>query len=229
MNARLMLVEIRKVWAWYLAFLLVTVSYLVLKPYPLAHNDIAMAVLAAFQGALLGWRIFHDPAGTQSFIWSRPLTRAQLFLNRWLLGLSLQVLTLVVVLALVGSGARSLFHETLSEETNPFYPASRWFDLAVLWPCAVYGLLAYQAALYLNAFAEFNWRHLGGAISGTLRRTLLSIMAVCFPAAVFVLVDLPPSTAPRWPYGILVAGIAVITVATTVMTVHVYRHMEVES
>ncbi len=229
MSAQLMRVELRKVWAWYLGLLLVTLYYAILKPYPFAHNDIGLSVLAAAQGAIVAWRIFYDPMGTQSFLWSRPLTRTQLFLNRWALGLMLQGATLAILAAIIAGGARSQFHLALSEDTTAFYPASRWFDLAGLWPCLVYGLLAYHAALYFNVFAEFKWRQLGGAVGGTFRRTVVSAAALCLPVGLFLLVDIPPRLAPKWPYGVIALLAAALIALTTTMAIHMYRQMEVDS
>ncbi|UCG49768.1 MAG: hypothetical protein JSU94_08290, partial [Phycisphaerales bacterium] len=198
-------------------------AYLLLRRRPLDSTDIVVVAAALIQGWHLAWAIFRDSGSTKSFIFSRPFSRARLFRSRWSLGIALQAITLAAVFALVAIGARTYVHRT----TLPFYPMVQWYELSVLWPLSVVSLLAFHAQMFLM-------------LKGQLTRPApaskwTSAAALTLPCALVVLLIFAHMYASSGGAGlpprlVLAAAVylATLVAATTLASLHLYRHMEIE-
>lgn len=229
MITELLKVELRKVWAYYAPSLVVMVGYILLRNRPLASIDSVVALIAISQGWILAWRIFNDPGATRSFIFSRPLSRRSIFFTRWVLGLSFQALTIVVLFAVIALGLRSWIQIKIG---SPYHPIVQWFELEILWTAGVFSLLAYEIQMFLKLRAE---------VLKFRPDTWLDTFAKWFPIALTVLFLLLPlfaltmeptaseiTTNRTATLGIL-AFVFIITILTTSASVHCYRHLEVEA
>ena len=147
MIVEMLKVELRKVWVYYTPFLILMVGYILLNERPLANNDSRVAAIAIVQGWVMAWRIFSDPEGTQPFIFSRSLSRRRLFITRWALGISLQLLTVVVVFLVIACGARSWLQIQMD---SPYQPMVKWFELSVLWPAGLFAIFTYEVQMFLK-------------------------------------------------------------------------------
>lgn len=227
LNLHLLRAESRKVWIWYLPLLGAILADTVLRAEPLGLFSPILTGLAALLGLLLAWRVFSDPANTQSFLWSRPMTRAQLFLHRWCLGLFFQVFTLAAIALALSCGARTVVQLRLFG--NPCYPGCRFYDLNVLWPCGLYMLFVYHVAMYLRLYADWAWGRSDSYRGGVLRGAVIAGFSLGTPGLFWKWMNLPPSIFPPWPCWGQLAGVAVLAAIIAVASIHIYHYLEVES
>jgi len=222
--------ELRKVWPYYAPFLVVMVGYILLRGQPLSKTDSIAALISIGQGGVLAWRIFSDPGATRSYIFSRPLSRRRIFFTRWALGLTLQALTIVVLFAVIASGARSWLQVKIG---SVYHPMAWWFELQVLWPVGLFSLLAYEVQMFLKLRAE---------ILTTRPKRWPNILANGVVIALTALVLLPQFLDPRYDQWyqtwegadrvvnlVLMVYIAIITILATAASLHCYCHLEVEA
>ena len=219
--------DLRKVLTGYITFVLVISAYLLFRQKPLESTDTIVIAAGLLQGLYLAWRIFKDPGSTQSFIFSRPFSRNRLFWNRWGLGITLQMVTLLIVLILVASGARSFIHKS----NLPYYPMVQWYELSVLWPLAIFSLTAFQIQMFLMLRA----RTLQTASLPKWRK-VATYAIVCFIALVFLggfrvvaSAALHGATAPAHLGNASLFYVLTLTVLTTLTSLHCYRHIEIEA
>jgi len=219
--------DLRKVLTGYITFVLVISAYLLFWQRPLGSTDTIVIAAGLLQGLYLAWRIFKDPGSTQSFIFSRPFSRNRLFWNRWGLGITLQMVTLLIVLILVASGARNFIHKS----NLPYYPMVQWYELSVLWPLAIVSLTAFQIQMFLMLRA----RTLQTA-SRPKWRKVATYAIVCFIALVFLggfhvvgSVVSNGATAPARLGNAALFYVLTLTVLTTLTCVQCYRHIEIEA
>ena len=224
MNRELLKAESRMVWRWYLPLLAVQAGYVLVVDRPLGTDELYVGLLAAVQGMMLALGLFSEHGGTQSFLWSRPMTRRRLFLHRWGLGLAFQGLTLAALFLLLAGGVRSTLHVWRG---NPYFPMVRWFELTVLWPVAVYSLFAYQLTLFLKVYVDLTWGSADSVRGAMLRGTLLKLGGVGVPAILVGWGDWY-KTEIQWTPLELVGYVAAAAVASTLAAAHAYRHTEVE-
>ncbi len=219
--------DLRKVLTGYITFVLVLSAYLLFWQKPLESTDTIVIAAGVLQGLYLAWRIFKDPGSTQSFIFSRPFSRNRLFWNRWGLGITLQMVTLLIVLILVASGARNFIHKS----NLPYYPMVQRYELSVLWPLAIVSLTTFQIQMFLMLRA------------GTLQTAALpkwkkvpTYAIICFFALAFlggshVVVSAVSNgpTAPAYLGNAALFYVLTLTVLTTLTSLHCYRHIEIEA
>jgi hypothetical protein len=219
--------DLRKVLTGYITFVLVLSVYLLFRQRPLDSTDTIVIAAGLLQGLYLAWRIFKDPRSTQSFIFSRPFSRNRLFWNRWGLGLTLQMVTLLIVLILIASGARNFIHKS----NLPYYPMVQWYELSVLWPLAIVSLTAFQIQMFLMLRA----RTLQTASLPKWKK-VATYAILCFFALAFLggfrLVASAIShgaTAPAHLGNAALFYMLTLTVLTTLTSLHCYRHIEIEA
>ncbi len=219
--------DLRKVLTGYITFVLVISAYLLFRQKPLESTDTIVIAAGLLQGLYLAWRIFKDAGSTQSFIFSRPFSRNRLFWNRWGLGITLQMVTLLIVLILIASGARNFIHKS----NLPYYPMVQWYELSVLWPLAIVSLTAFQIQMFLMLRA------------GTLQtaslpkwRKVATYAIICFFALAFlggfhVVVSAVSNgaAAPTYLGNAVLFYMLTLTLLTTLTSVHCYRHIEIEA
>ncbi|MHC4153881.1 MAG: hypothetical protein ACYST6_02985 [Planctomycetota bacterium] len=222
----IMKLDLRKVLVGYVPFVAVLLAYLLLRPRPLESMDVIAMAAGLMQGCYLGWRIFSDPAATQSFVFSRPFSRRRIFWQRWSLGIVLQMVTLLLVFALVATGVRGYVHQD-----SPYYPMVQWYEVSVLWPIGLVSLIAYEIQMFLmlrgwillGASASRRRTMAGWASAGFIGLTLL--LGVFFPRGVGASGFLMPASLQMGIgiYTIILAGLA------TAASAKCYRHMEIEA
>ena len=112
MSIEIVRIDARKVLPYYAPFLLLTVGYVLFEKKPLATGNLVVSLIlnltACLQGMVIAWTLFNDSGGTAAFIFSRPLSRKRLFLTRWCLGISLQLMTVLAVFVIVSTGSKEL-------------------------------------------------------------------------------------------------------------------------
>ena len=220
--------ELRKVWAYYVPFIIVLVGYVLLRGRPLENTDSIVAMMGVGQGWILGWRIFSDPNNTRPFLFSRPLSRRRLFLTRWTLGISLQALTIVVLFLVIASGLRSLLQVKMA---SPYHPMVWLFELQILWPVGLFSLLAYEVQIFLKLRAEILATRPNGWLNTLSQRiaialTVLLLLLFFVPFAMQPVLEAP--LIGRAITLFLLAYVVAITILATVASAHCYRHLEVE-
>jgi hypothetical protein len=138
---------VRKTGPWFFGGLLLTVAYVLVRQTPFGAVDPVPGLLGALLGGVLAFRLFRDPGGTETFVFSLPLSRSRLFRSRWLLGLVLQAVTLACVAALLALGVREAAQVRLFDSL--WYPMVRWYELSVLWSVGLCSLASYQIVAFL--------------------------------------------------------------------------------
>ena len=225
MNRRLMYEESLKVWWWYVPFLLLLILYCLARIQPLYYNDFYISMLCAVQGALLGYRIFNDPLGTQSFMWSRPITRIRLFCTRWIMGVVFQVFTTLVVLTILAGGLRSWVQGT---QEGFYHPMVRWYELNTLWAVILPAWYCFHLTLFFKTYSEFVWNKPRTEIRllqyGVMIPSIAVIMTYCL---------YHPQQHFQFMHSFGLTGMVVqVLMATMVMgcaSLFCYQKMEVES
>ncbi len=219
--------DLRKVLTGYITFVLVISAYLLFRQRPLDSTDTIVIAAGLLQGLYLAWRIFKDPGSTQSFIFSRPFSRNRLFWNRWSLGITLQMVTLLIVLILVASGARNFVHKS----NLPYYPMVQWYELSVLWPLAIVSLTAFQIHLFLMLRARTLQTASLSKWKKVATYAILCFFALAFLGGFHVVVNtaLDGTTAPARLGNVALFYVLTLTVLTTLTSLHCYRHIEIEA
>jgi len=145
MRWELIKLDLHKV-AWGYAIIVCgLVAYVLARPTPFSSGDSIATGLGLLGGWFVAWRIFGDRDSTRAFVFSRSFGRKRLFWHRWALGMALQLLTLLLVFCTIAIGARSWLHHF----NSPWYPMVKWYDLNVLWPIAVFGLIAFNIQMFM--------------------------------------------------------------------------------
>lgn len=215
MSTEILKLDVRKVLPYYAPFLLVTVGYVLYRKTPLGSDDWIVNSIACLQGMVVAWMLFNDAAGTEVFVFSRPFTRARLFLARWMFGISLQLLTVVTVFVTIAIGLRSGVQVLMN---SPYQPLVKWYELSVLESIALYSILSYQFGvflklrLYVISVRPRGWRNLLG--TGV-------VVVLC-------LLSLNTLDVFRFRDQVLVVYAALVTILGTLASLHCYRHLEIE-
>lgn len=216
MSAEVLKIEGRKVLPFYALFLLLTVGYNLFEKTPLGSDDWKVNLIACLQGMVIAWVLFNDAAGTGAFVFSRPLSRARLFLTRWAIGISLQLLTVVVVFVAIAIGIRSGIQMLMN---SPYQPLVKWYELSVLGPIALYSILGYQLVMFLKlrlciaSVRPSAWRNLIG--------TWL-VVALC-------LLNLNGAIETGMRTNFMVIYAALVTILGTLASLHCYQRLEIET
>ncbi len=227
MRWELIKLDLHKV-AWGYAIIVCgLVAYVLARPTPFSSGDSIAAGVGLFGGWFVAWRIFGDFDGTQVFVFSRSFGRSRLFWQRWLLGMALQGLALLLVLGTIAIGARSRLHQF----NTPWYPMVKWYDLNVMWPIAVFWLTAFSVQMFMMLR-----RGILKSLDRSRRQIIAGRVAAVIVAVLFVLGVL-------WgdrlgPLGALsIATIrycflgytAIVSLFAAIAARHCIIHMEIES
>lgn len=216
MSIEILKIDVRKVLPFYAPFLLVTVGYVLYRKTPLGSDDWVVNWIACLQGMIVAWMLFNDAAGTETFIFSRPLSRARLFLARWGFGISLQVLTIVVVFVAIAIGLRSGIQMLMN---SPYQPLVKWYELSILGSMALFSVLGYEIVMFLK---------LRKRIVSVRPRAWRDLLGTWFVGASCLL----------FLSGLIAYGIqdyltaiyaAIVTILGTLASLYCYRHLAVEA
>ncbi len=227
MKWELIKLDLHKV-AWGYAIIVCgLVAYVLGRPTPLGSGDVIAAGGGLLQGWFVAWRIFGDRDSTQAFVFSRSFGRKRLFWHRWVLGMALQLLTLLLVFCTITFGARSYLHHF----NSPWYPMVKWYDLNVLWPVALFGLVAFNVQMFMML------RGLIGKSSHRSRRQVIAgRVAAVIVAVLFVFGGLVSSVAQvRGTSGVatmryyFLAYAAIVSLFAAISARHCIIHLEIES
>jgi hypothetical protein len=215
--------DFRKTALPYAAILAALAAYVLFKPRPLYSVDFAGGGLGLLQGIVLAWLIFRDPAGTESFIMSRPLTRGRLFRHRLGLGIGLQLATVILLFVLIATGLRShIQHYRL-----PYYPMIKWYEASIIAPVAVCGLIGFELAMFfilrgrIASEGAATWRKIAG-------RLLVVFGMVVIIVLVMGRVADAPITSGGWFKHAAWGYAAVAIILSTYASAHCFRHIEIE-
>lgn len=227
----------RRVLAWHLPVFLLLCGAVLFVTHPLGL-DPPMAVLGAVQGWVLAYRLFVDPPGAAPFVFSRPFSRTRLFLDRWMIGLLLQGLTLVVIFAIVASGLRQAVQVHLFR--SYWFPMVRWFELSTLGSVGFASLLTYQVACFvllrrrLRGYRKKSPQKWAGNAAFL---ALVGLIAISFLVTyVTAMIRGVPHSywGPTWadltPWAVWLLSYTVVLVATTTLAaLYCCRHFEVDA
>ena len=226
----------RRTTLWYLVVLLIIAGTVLLNGAPLGGEDFGLALLGAVQGWVLAFRLFTDPPGVDAFVFSRPLSRRRLFWYRWLIGLGYQALTLVVLVVLLAAGLRQGVQASVFQ--SRWYPMVRWYELSVLWPVGMGSLFSFQVSCFvmlrnrlLGASEPSRASRLGRAVAvGFLAAASLFGVVVLLAVAVEVVASRGGSGAlVGLEASVFLPYLAVLTIITTLGSLHCYGRLEVEA
>ena len=216
MSTEILKIDVRKVLPYYVPFLLLTVGYVLFQKTPLGNDDWKVNSIACLQGMVIAWVLFNDATGIGAFVFSRALTRARLFLTRWALGISLQLLTIAVVCVAIAIGLRSGIQVLMN---SPYQPLVKWYELSVLGPIALYSILGYQLVMFLKlrlcivSVRPSAWRNLIG--------TWL-VVALC-------LLNLNGAIESGIRTNFMIIYAALVTILGTLASLHCYQRLEIEA
>ena len=214
MSIEITKIDMRKVLPYYAPFLLLTAGYILLRKTPFATNDLVLNVSALLQGAVVAWTLFNDSGGTAAYIFSRPMSRKRLFLNRWCFGISVQFLTTLVVFVTVVTGLRSWIQVLMN---SPYQPMVKWYELSVVWSIALFSILGYQIVMFLKLRETVEkkrpstWRNVLGTVA---------VIGLCLPV-------LPKIFANIEPIHYQFTYAALVMVLSTLGSLHCYLRQEV--
>jgi hypothetical protein len=224
----------RRVLTLYAPVLLLLCGYTLLVTCPLGIDPPAM-ILGAIQGWALAFRLFVDPPRTAPFVFSRPFSRTRLFFYRWLIGLLLQGLTLLLMFAIIATGLRQAT-QVYCFRSN-WYPMVRDLEVAVLWPVGLASLLVYQATCFVLSRRQLR----GSRTMSKLRlagnsafAALVGIVAVFFSIGyVTARIQGAPldfgdflRVAITWP---ALAYVALLVIVSTLASLYCVRNIEVNA
>lgn len=163
-----------------LAFLLCGLTGLILlMPGPLSSSPLSVGQVAgAVAGLLLAIRLMTDTGGTQSFVFSRGVTRRRLFLLRLLTGAAVLTGLSLVMWLMLKLGFRSSLHRLLWMSDAVFYPMSARFETSVVGASLRSGLHAFCLASFYMTWRGLNSPALNNSSSGIVRLFLLEAPAI---------------------------------------------------
>ena len=212
MSTEILKIDVRKVFPYYAPFLLLSIGYVLFRKTPLGSDDWQVNFVACLQGMVIAWVLFNDGEGTGAFVFSRPLSRVQLFLTRWAFGISLQLLTVVTVFVAIAIGLRSGVQMLMN---SPYQPLVKWYELSVLGSIALYSILGYEIVMFLK-----------------LRLCIVSVR----PSARrnFIGTGLPAALCMINLYGpdlndLMIGYVMLVTILGTLASLHCYRRLEIEA
>ena len=220
MSIEIVKIDARKLLPYYTPLLLLTVGLVLFWKTPLATGDLILNPILSFiaflQGMVIAWALFNDTGGTAAYIFSRPLSRKRLFLTRWGLGISFQLLTILIVLVTIATGLRSGIQLLMN---SPYQPMVKWYELYILGSIALFSMLGYQVVMFLKLRASVvaarppMWRDNLG--------TVLAIV-VCLPFLPAVFANTEPIQ-----YGLTYA--ALVMILGTLGSLHCYQCLEIKT
>jgi len=227
MRWELIKLDLHKV-AWGYAIIVCgLIAYVLGRPTPFSSGDSIATGLGLLQGWFVAWRIFGDRDSTRAFVFSRSFGRKRLFWHRWALGMALQGLTLLLVCCTIAIGARSYLHH----RNSPWYPMVKWYDLNVLWPIAVFGLIAFNIQMFMMLR--------GFILAGShrsRRRVIAGRVAAVIAAVLFVLgvlygtrVSAPDASGIATIRYYLLGYAALVSLFAAIAARHCIIYMEIES
>ena len=250
MITEMLKLELRKIGPYYGVCLGLMAGFILFYNRPLAISNFVITAIAVIQGGVLAWWIFDEPGDTGSFIFSRPLSRRRLFMMRWTLGISLQLLTGALVFLLIASGLRSGVQIGMG---SPYYPMVKWFELEILWSVCLFSLLGYGVQMFLKLRSRVLATQPRGEILATWSRgkvllarsqRLIAISAPLFVIALtlflIIWLCLQPivdevglydamNVEPRLATLGLLIYVAIVTLLVTAASARCYRRLEVEA
>jgi len=218
--------EIRKVSSFYFPILAVITGYLLLKTGPPGRFDV-LSLMGAAQGWILAARIFSDPGGTQSFVFSRPLSHERLFLYRWGFGLILQAFTLIVVFGVIALGARQAVQVSMFR--LPWYPMVKFYELRTLWSLALSSIFFYQVVMALRLRAAVLYSASSGRAHFWNNATWIFSTILAGAIAFLFSVRAGSSGMLHSSHGLLFVYVAATCILATLLSIHCYKRLEVDS
>lgn len=217
MSIEIVKVDARRVLPYYIPFLLFTVGYVLFRKTPLANGDAILNLIPCLQGMIIAWVLFTDSEGTETFVFSRPLSRKLLFLTRWCFGILLQLMTISAVFVIITSGLRSGVQILMD---SPYQPMVKWYELSVLGSMALFSILGYEVVMFLKLRARIAKRNLS---------MWKEILGTGFVSALCLL-PLNGLIADDELHVYFVAAYAVLlTLLGTLASLHYYRHLEIQA
>lgn len=220
MPVEIVKIDARKVLPYYTPFLLIIIGYILLEKKPLAPGDLVISLIvnvaACVQGIVIAWMLFNDSGGTAPFIFSRPLSRKRLFLARWCLGISFQLITILAIFVTISTGLRSAIQLLMN---SPYQPMVKWYELNILGSFALYSILGYQVVMFLKLRASVvntrppTWRDNLGTV-------LAVVLCLPFLPAVF-------ENSEAIQYQLTYSALVIIL--GTLGSLHCYQCMEIKT
>ena len=241
MSIEILKIDVRKVLPYYAPFLLLTAGYVLFQETPLASDDWKVNLIACLQGMVIAWTLFKDAAGTETFIFSRPLSRVRLFLIRWAFGISIQLLTVVAVFVAIASGLRSAIQILMQ---SPYQPMVKWYELSVLVSIALYSILGYEIVMFLKLRQRVlsvrppTWRYnLGTVLVCVLIATILvgffsNIGPISYQMMSFTLVTKLALVRFFTYMGLIhnqLIYLVLVTIVGTLASLHCYQNLEIKT
>ena len=241
MSVEMLKMDARRVLPYYAPVLLLTVGYVLIQETPLASADWKLNLIACLQGMVIAWVLFNDAAGTEVFVFSRPLSRVRLFFTRWVFGISFQLLTIAVVFLTVAIGLRSAIQVLMN---SPYQPMVKWYELSILGSIALYSILSYEIVMFLKlrhrvvsvgprTWRDFIWIVLICVLIGMILTGLFSnIGPMAYQMMSWALMTklvLVSFFAILGPIHNLLIYVVLVTIVGTLASLHCYQNLEIES
>ncbi len=227
MRWELIKLDLHKVVWGYAIIVCGLVAYVLGRPTPLGSGDIIAAGGGLLQGWFVAWRIFGDRDSTRAFVFSRSFGRKRLFWHRWALGMALQLFTLLLVCCTIAFGVRNWLHHF----NSPWYPMVKWYDLNVLWPVALFGLVAFNVQMFMMLR-----RFILKSLDRSRRKVIAGRVAAVIAAVLFVLgtlwgtrVSAPGASGIATIRYYFLGYAAIVSLFAAIAARHCIIHMEIES
>jgi len=134
----------------YGCLLMLLAAHLLFPAGPFYVMDSGIIALALLIGCSVAIGVFSDPANTDTWIFSRGLTRDDLFYNRLVLGAVLIGVAALLPLLTVVLGLRTILHQN----TSPYYPTVEWLELPMAGTFFLFAAFAFCAQTCLGSLTQ---------------------------------------------------------------------------
>jgi hypothetical protein len=225
MNRTLLNYDLRKVSGVYLVMLSLWAAYVLIPATPFRPWD----PIAILMGVVFGWvaaaQSFADYDGTTVWIYTRGLTRRQLFNNRLLLGVMLLAGAVAVPFLTTLLGLRPLLHSTNATELQ----VVRWYELNLTLTFALACAVGFCSQLFLGVLLQLLDGSRRTAARGAAQAGLgfIVTLAVGIPFAA-VAVGRIAGECPAWLQIVSLFAAVLLCILTGLAARHGFQHFDVE-
>ncbi|MCP4610627.1 MAG: hypothetical protein GY845_18105 [Planctomycetes bacterium] len=218
--------DLRKVLPIYIVPVVIQVGFILITFDILDTANVTILVLAMIQGWLLAWCIFRDAHNTRSFLFSRSWSPARIFWNRWILAITLQIGTVLLIYIILAAGTRTILHQF----HLPYFPMVERFELSILWPIALAPAITFHIIMFLMLRSKMvspdgacRWRVIVVII-------VLGFILMMFIGAIRDFMVIPGMVGTGLGTSDLaLVYTAVLAILCTAASLNCYKNMEIES
>ena len=215
--------DMRKVLPTYLVTVVIQVGFILITRDILDTTNVTILALAMIQGWLLAWCIFRDAHNTQSFLFSRAWTPARIFWNRWVLAVTLQISTVLLIYVILAAGTRTML------QGLPCFPMVERFELSILWLIALAPTITFHVIMFLMLRSKIvNPGGVGSQRTIVVKIILVLILMIFIGRGHIMAFPMLGNAGLRTGELAFIYAL-VLTLLCTAASLNCYKNMEIES